>query len=128
MADPLALTKELVRYESPSFLSNAEVSQCIADKLQRLGFDIELVEYTDPKGTKKVNVLGRKAGIADDVTKPGFAYFCHSDVVPADDWNGPGKPFDPTEADGKLYGRGSCDMKGSAACMLAAIELSLIHI
>ena len=118
--DPLTLTKELVAFESPSYRSNAEVSNFIADKLRSLGFDIELVEYKDPAGVTKVNVLGRKGSV--DLADPGLAYFCHSDVVPAEDWSGPGEPFVPTETDGKLYGRGSCDMKGSAACMLAAIE------
>ena len=119
MMDPLTLTKELVRFESPSFLSNAEVSQFIVDKLRELSFEIELIEYVDQAGVRKVNVVASKG--ADVSSNPGLAYFCHSDVVPADDWNGPGEPFAPTEQDGKLFGRGSCDMKGSAACMLSAI-------
>jgi acetylornithine deacetylase len=64
-----------------------------------------------------VNVLGRKG-------RPragGLAYFCHTDVVPADDWHDDVHgPFTPVERDGRLYGRGSCDMKGSLAAMLAA--------
>jgi acetylornithine deacetylase len=52
-----------------------------------------------------------------------MAYFGHTDVVPASPWfcNQHG-PFEPTIKDGKLFGRGSCDMKGSIACMLAAVE------
>ena len=51
-----------------------------------------------------------------------MAYFCHTDVVPADTWvfeeHG---PFEPTVVGDRLYARGSCDMKGSLACMLAAV-------
>ncbi len=118
--DALSLTKELVSYESPSFRTNAEVSHFLRDKLAAMGFETELVEYKDPEGVQKVNVLGRKG--SPDLSSPGLAYFCHSDVVPADDWSGPGQAFSATEVDGRLYGRGSCDMKGSAACMLSAVE------
>ncbi len=45
----------------------------------------------------------------------------HTDVVPVEgqDWHT--APFELTEKDGKLYGRGSCDMKGFLACCLAAV-------
>src|SRR5690606_20483974 len=45
----------------------------------------------------------------------------HSDVVPADGqaWSVP--PFSLSERDGKLYGRGTADMKGYIACVLAAV-------
>ena len=117
--DAQQLTRELVAFESPSHVSNREISQFVEDRLRALHFDIELVEYTDEQGVAKVNVVGRRGSEGDG---RGLAYFCHSDVVPAETWTGPGVPFEATQQDGRLYGRGSCDMKGSAACMLTAID------
>ena len=52
-----------------------------------------------------------------------MAYFGHTDVVPADSWfSSEHGPFEPTVRGDKLYGRGSCDMKGSIGAMLAAVE------
>ena len=53
----------------------------------------------------------------------GLAYFGHTDVVPAINWfTEEHGPFVPAVQEGKLYGRGACDMKGSVASMLAAAE------
>ena len=122
MMDALALTKQLVAFASPSHRSNVEVGQFVQSQLDALGFETEQVLYQDASGVDKLNVIGR-TGPAPSTHAPGLAYFCHSDVVPADEWSAPGgNPFDATEIGGRLYGRGSCDMKGSAACMLAALS------
>lgn len=117
--DAQQLTRELVAFESPSHVSNRDISQFVEDRLREMHFDIELVEYTDEQGVPKVNVVGRRG---PEGGGRGLAYFCHSDVVPAEKWMGPGEPFEATQQNGRLYGRGSCDMKGSAACMLSAID------
>ena len=55
--------------------------------------------------------------------KPVFALLGHTDVVPTgpvDKWTS--DPFKPEERDGKLYGRGAADMKGSVAAMVTALE------
>ncbi len=54
---------------------------------------------------------------------PLFAFLGHTDVVPSGpekDWLYP--PYEPTIADGLLYGRGAADMKGSLAAMITATE------
>jgi acetylornithine deacetylase len=111
-------TRELVQFPTVSNVSNASICDYLEGVLKRLGFATERVEYTDPAGVPKVNVIGKKgAGIG------GMAYFAHTDVVPADAWfTTEHGPFDPAIRGRKLYGRGSCDMKGSAGSMLAAIE------
>ncbi|MGF1579392.1 MAG: M20 family metallopeptidase [Gemmataceae bacterium] len=116
--DALAYNQKLVAYESTSSLSNKDISDYLEDVLRSFDFATERVTYRDENGVEKVNVLGKRGeGVG------GMAHFSHSDVVPANDWlfedHG---PFTPTIKDGRLYGRGSCDMKGSIACILAAIE------
>jgi acetylornithine deacetylase len=114
----LEYTSDLVAFPSISSRSNADVSDYVEKVLQRLDFDTERIEYTDSAGVRKVNVVGKKgAGTG------GLAYFGHTDVVPADPWfSTEHGPFSPTVKGDKLYGRGSCDMKGSIGCMLAAAE------
>lgn len=110
----LAYAQELIRRASPSRTSNAEVSQYARSVLEQLGFEIEWIEYRDADGVLKVNVLGKKG------TGPGGAtFFGHTDTVPADDW-ALDDPFEPVVQDGKLFGRGACDMKGPVACVLEA--------
>lgn len=126
----LDFTQQLVSIASPSRISNAAVSGCVERLLRSIEFETERVEYDDDSGVRKVNVLGRKGpaptnraaagGAGDAATQPAaLTFFGHTDTVPADDW-AEGDPFQPFERDGRLYGRGSCDMKGPVACALAA--------
>src|SRR5690606_29928841 len=114
--DPLNLTRELVAFDSVSSRSNAAVTDFVENTLHQLAFTTERIEYIDARGLRKCNVIGKKGE-----GKGGLAYFGHTDVVPADDWfTDEHGPFTPTVKGDRLYGRGSCDMKGSVACMLAA--------
>lgn len=114
----LEYTRQLVEFESTSSLSNVPISDFVETTLKRLGFVTERLEYNDANGVRKACLVSRKGSGSG-----GFAYFGHTDVVPANPWlfadHG---PFQPTLVDGRLYGRGTCDMKGSIACMLAAAE------
>lgn len=114
----LQYTSDLVAFGSISSRSNADVSDYVEKVLNRLEFDTERIEYTDAAGVRKVNVVGKKGS-----GKGGLAYFGHTDVVPADPWfSTEHGPFSPKVKDARLYGRGSCDMKGSIGCILAAAE------
>jgi acetylornithine deacetylase len=114
----LEYTSDLVAFGSISSRSNADVSDYVEKVLNRLEFETERIEYTDAAGVKKVNVVGKKGA-----GKGGLAYFGHTDVVPADPWfSSEHGPFSPTVKGDRLYGRGSCDMKGSIGCILAAAE------
>ncbi|MEM7113270.1 MAG: M20/M25/M40 family metallo-hydrolase [Chloroflexota bacterium] len=115
--DVVELTQDLVRFQSVSKDSNAPVSDYIQEVLEAMGFTVERLEYTDGNGELKVNLVG-KIGEGSG----GLAFCSHSDTVPGQevDWDA----FDPVVKDGRLYGRGSCDMKGPlAATMVAASKI-----
>lgn len=114
--DPLTLACDLVAIPSVSADSNAAVCQVIEQWLRRLEFTIERQEFVDPAGVRQVNIVGKKGE-----GHGGLAYFAHSDTVPANSWSCIDHgPFVPTVREGRLYGRGSCDMKGSLAAFVAA--------
>ena len=116
--DALQHTKKLVSFESTSVLSNLPIIDHLEETLKKLAFSVERIEYDDAHGVRKANVIGKKGKGTG-----GMAYFGHTDVVPADPWyTDEHGPFTPTVLGDKLYGRGSCDMKGSVACVLAAAE------
>ena len=118
-ATAIKYLEQLVAFDSTSRNSNCEITSHIRGILQNLGFQCETVDYVDRKGVNKSNVVAKKGdGLG------GLAYFAHSDVVPADDWQfADSGPFAPLVKGDRFYGRGSCDMKGSISCMLSAIEM-----
>ncbi len=114
----LRYAKRLIGFDSSSHKSNRMVSRYLEMKLTKHGFIVERVEYPDSNGELKVNLVAKK-GSGDG----GLGYFGHSDVVPADKWfTRKFTGFQPAVARERLYGRGSCDMKGSLACMMAASQ------
>lgn len=108
----LSLTEELIRRPSVTPLDEG-CQQLIADRLQALGFSIESMLFEDT-----LNLWARRG-----TGKPLFCFAGHTDVVPTgplEKWSSP--PFEPSIRDGRLYGRGAADMKGSLAAMLVATE------
>jgi acetylornithine deacetylase len=117
----LDYAKELVSFDSVSRSSNVAITNFAEKSLRDLGFATERLEYDDSNGVRKACVVGKKGAGSG-----GLAYFGHTDVVPADRWFSDAHgPFQPTVKEKRLYGRGSCDMKGSIACMWAAAALTL---
>lgn len=124
------LLKDLIGFNSVSHLSNEAITKHVESILQSLGFVTEVSSYLDRRGVAKFNLVAKRASRStsgsnidlDSATESsGLAYFCHTDVVSADRWRGPGgDPFEVVVEDGRLYGRGACDMKGSLAAMLQA--------
>lgn len=120
--------QQLIALPSVSDQSNKSITRWIADRLAELGFNCELTSYADRAGVAKFNLIGhrpptRPSNVAGrDESHPGVAYLCHTDVVPAIGWTGPGgDPFAAVTTDDRIFGRGACDMKGSLATMLAAV-------
>lgn len=104
----------LVGFNTVSNLSNLPLVDWIETYL--LAHGIKAVRVPDPTGEKAC--LFARIG-PDEGQAIGLS--AHTDVVPVEGQNWTSDPFVLTERDGRLYGRGSCDMKGFIACVLAAV-------
>jgi len=120
--DPLPLLISLIRHSSVSVDSNVAITEAVARTLAQLGFATYRYDYNDDSGTRKANLVATRMPPTASI-RPGIAYFSHTDVVPVEAWDGPGGPFDPTVVDDRIYGRGSCDMKGSLVAMMVAASM-----
>jgi acetylornithine deacetylase len=110
--DVVKLTQDLVAMPSESQQSNAEISALLQSVLERICFNVERLAYCDADGVEKVSLVAKKGQGSG-----GLCLFSHSDTVPGGEgWDA----LDPQLADGRLYGRGSCDMKGPLAATIAA--------
>ena len=110
--------RQLIEFDSVSCNSNVPVATFLEKVLKNLGFSVELIPYQDKSGCRKLNLLG-KLGTGTG----GLAYFAHNDVVPAEDWSfAESGPFSAHVQSDRVFGRGSCDMKGSIAAMLQAVK------
>lgn len=88
----------------------------VANYFEQLGLEVHRLPV-DQAGDTVVGILNGD-GRADG---PDMLLNFHLDTFPVfDDWLTP--PFEPTLKDGRLYGLGAHDMKGGAACLLAAVE------
>jgi succinyl-diaminopimelate desuccinylase len=112
MNDTLRLAKALI--QQPSLSPHDYGCQALlCAELEKLGFGIEQLPFGQVS-----NFWARKGTQA-----PLLCFAGHTDVVPAGDskdWLS--DPFTPTVRDGKLYGRGAADMKGSLAAMITACQ------
>lgn len=112
----IKLLRELIAIDSvnPSLVEGGagedEVARAVADEMRDFGLDVEVQEAAPGRP----NVVGVLEGRG-----PGRSLmFCgHLDTVGVE---GMERPFDPVERGGKIYGRGSGDMKGGVAAMLGA--------
>ena len=114
--DAVALTGTLVAVDSrnptlvPEAPGEGECARVLADVLTSWGFRVALLE----SATNRPNVIAR-IGRGGGRT---LMFNGHLDTVGVSGMTHP--PFDPVIEDGRLFGRGSCDMKGGVAAMCAA--------
>lgn len=111
-SDTLELSLQLLRQPSVTPIDH-DCQNIMAERLAKIGFNIENMRFED------VDNLWARRG----TESPVFCFAGHTDVVPTgqlDAWNS--DPFLPSIRDGKLYGRGSADMKTALAAMVVASE------
>ncbi|MER9252617.1 acetylornithine deacetylase/succinyl-diaminopimelate desuccinylase family protein [Mesorhizobium sp. M0598] len=122
--DLVALTADLIRFPTinPPGEAYRPCAEYIGARLKKRGFEIEFIRAEGAPGDcdhyPRVNVVARFDGRA-----PGACvhFNSHIDVVePGDGWSL--DPFAGIVRDGKVYGRGACDMKGGLAASIIAAE------
>ena len=114
--DTIDILRDLIAIDSvnPSLdvghSGEGSVAEAVAADLQKMGLDVEFQEAA----AERPNVIG-----VLDSGKPGPSMmFCgHTDTVGV---AGMDRPFDPEYTDGRIYGRGSQDMKGGLVAMMGA--------
>ena len=107
-----AMIERLIAFNTVSRDSNLGLIEWVRDYLQGLG---AITRLTHDASAKKANLFATLG----DSTKPGLILSGHTDVVPVDGQDWDTDPFAATERDGKLYARGSADMKGFIGIILA---------
>ena len=115
MRDAIDILERLVSFASVSARSNLEIIQWIRDYLADHGIASDLVPA--PDGQPKANLWASIGPAAPG----GLVLSGHTDVVPVADQPWTSDPFVLTQRDGKLYGRGTSDMKGFIALCLALV-------
>ncbi len=113
----LSLTKELIQIPSVTPVDAGAIA-VVAKHLKSLGFKCKIFNFTD-KNTPSIKNLYARLGN----TSPNFCFAGHTDVVPPGNlksWKS--GPFAGVVRQGKIYGRGTSDMKGGIACFIAAVS------
>jgi len=108
------MLKKLVAFDTTSRNSNLELIGFVRDYLADHGVEATILHSEDGTKANLIATIGPN--------EPGGVVLSgHTDVVPVDGQDWATDPFVACEADGKLYGRGTADMKGFIACALAAV-------
>ena len=123
----IELTQDLIKIPTlnPPGENYREICEYLDTRLSRAGFATELIRAKDAPGDSnqypRWNIVARREGQKDGEC---VHFNSHTDVVEV----GSGWTFDPFGGqlyDGKIYGRGACDMKGGLAASIIAVEAFL---
>ena len=122
--DVVALTADLIRFPTvnPPGEAYRPCAEYLGDRLRKLGFETQFIRAEGTPGDTdrypRVNVVARFDGRSPG---PCVHFNSHIDVVEAGDgWTV--DPFAGVVKDGRVYGRGACDMKGGLAASVIAVE------
>ena len=110
----VGLLRTLVGFDTTSRESNLQLIEFVRDYLA--GFDVpcELIYNAERSKANLFATIG-------PAEQPGIVLSGHTDVVPVDGQPWTVAPFELSEHDGKLFGRGTADMKGYIACVLGLV-------
>lgn len=110
----IELLARLVHFDTTSHKSNLPLVHFVEDYLAQHGIASHRLPSENGDKASLYATVGPAA-------VPGVALSGHTDVVPVEGQHWTSDPFVVAERDGKLYGRGTADMKGFLACVLAAV-------
>jgi len=110
----IEILAKLVAFDTTSRRSNLELIQWVEEYLAGLGVPSRRVPNADGTKSNLMAMIG-------PAVEGGVVLSGHTDVVPVDGQPWSSDPWTLTERDGRLYGRGTCDMKGFLALALAAV-------
>ncbi|WP_413707713.1 M20/M25/M40 family metallo-hydrolase [Ralstonia sp. Ralssp110] len=116
----LQLIRTLVAFDTVSRNSNLGLIEWVRDRLRAQGADCRLT----------YDATGGKANLFATLSpgrKPGLVLSGHTDVVPVDGQSWETNPFDAQIRDGRLYGRGTADMKSFIAVALANVPAFMLR-
>ena len=111
-AEVRAMIERLIAFDTTSRNSNLDLIHDVRDYLKDLGVESHLTFDDDKRKANLYATLG-------PTDRGGIALSGHTDVVPVDGQEWSSDPWTAIERDGRLHGRGSCDMKGFIAIVLA---------
>ena len=113
-----ALLAELIGFDTVSRESNLDMIEFVRQYLAELGVESELFYNTERTKANLFATIGPRE-------RGGIVLSGHTDVVPVEGQAWAVEAFRLTERDGRLYGRGTADMKGFIASVLAAVPTFL---
>lgn len=114
------MAQRLVRFDTTSQRSNLELIDFVRNYLDEFGVSSALTFDADARKANLLATIGPQE-------EPGIVLSGHTDVVPVADQTWSSDPFSGVIANGRLLGRGSCDMKGFIGVVLAAVPDMLDH-
>jgi acetylornithine deacetylase len=113
-----SLIEKLISFDTTSRNPNLDLINFVVSYLEDLGVSPMLVHNEERTKANLYATLGPQ-------DMPGIMLSGHTDVVPVDGQAWDSDPWQVIEQDGKLFGRGTCDMKGFIAICLAYTPIFL---
>ena len=116
LQETIGILRNLVGFETISGTSTEKINKFIIEYLEEHDIEYNLSYDNDGSRANVFATIGPKIN-------GGVLFNGHTDVVPVKGQKWATDPFKLTQIDDRLYGRGSVDMKGFLACMLASVPM-----